>query len=251
MIPALIPLPRVILFDLDDTIVAYDAASEGCWREACTRYADQISGVTPDELCVVIQRQSEWFWSDAERFRQGRLNLAEARRQVVSGALATLGLACPEAARAIAHLRTELHEQRIAPFPGAIAVLQQLHAAGIRLGMVTNGSSDKQRAKINRYQLTPFFDCIVVEGEFGCGKPDDRVFRHALSQLKADPAETWMVGDNLRHDIAPAQALGVTGIWHDFRGKGLPADAPCQPRRIIRQLTELLLDNDAEQALFL
>lgn len=158
----------------------------------------------------------------------------------MSAALVSLGATDTSAAADIARLRTEMHEARIAPFPGAIDVLQQLRAAGVRLGMVTNGSSEKQRAKIIRHNLEPFFDCIVVEGEFGCGKPDERVFRHALTQLQAAPADAWMVGDNLHHDIAAAQALGIFGVWHDFRGKGVPKDAPCQPGRIIRKLEELL-----------
>ena len=234
-------LPRAILFDLDDTIVAYEAAGEGCWQEACTQYAAQLQGLMIDAVYAAIQERSLWFWSDPERFRLGRLNLAEARRQVVAAALEQLGAPNPVAAEAIARLRTELHEQRIVPFPGALAVLQQLHQTPTRLGLVTNGASDKQRAKINHYNLSVFFDCIVVEGEFGCGKPDERVFRHALRQLDTAPAEAWMVGDNLLHDIAPAQALGLTGIWHDYRGKGLPAHAPCQPDRIIRTLGELCI----------
>ena len=233
-------LPYAILFDLDDTIMAYEAAAEGCWQEACARYASRLGQVSQIELQSGIRRFSDWFWSDPERLRQGRLNLAEARRQVVAGALATMGVTETEVANDIARLRTELHEQRIAPFPGAIDVLKSLHAAGVRLGLVTNGASDKQRAKIIRHNLEPLFDCIVVEGEFGCGKPDERVFRHALAQLDAAPADAWMVGDNLLHDIAPAQALGIFGIWHDFRGKGLPPDAPCVPGRIIRKLEELL-----------
>ena len=233
-------LPRAILFDLDDTIMAYDAASEGCWLQACAYYAAELNGPTPDALNTAIQEQSKVFWSDPERLRLGRLNLSEARRAVVISAFEILGTPNPTVAEKLACLRTELHEQRIAPFPGALDVLQQLSKTKTRLGLVTNGASDKQRAKINRHNLTAIFECIVVEGEFGCGKPDERVFLHALTQLETAPADAWMVGDNLLHDIAPAQKLGMTGIWHDFRGKGLPANAPCQPDRIIRKLDELL-----------
>ena len=234
-------LPRAILFDLDDTIMAYEAAGEGCWQEACAQYVTVCNGPTVDTLNAAIQAQSKWFWGDPERFRQGRLNLEEARRQVVMRALEVLGAPNPAVAEKIARLRTALHEQRIAPFPGAIEVLRKIRGAGsTRLGLVTNGASDKQRAKINQHGLETFFDCIVVEGEFGCGKPDERVFRHALQMLETAPADAWMVGDNLLHDIAPAQALGLRGIWHDFRGKGLPADAPCLPARTIRRLDELL-----------
>ncbi len=233
-------LPCAILFDLDDTILAYDSAGDGCWQEACARYAEDIRGPKPADLGAAIQEQSRWFWSDPERFRQGRLNLVDARRQVMARVLESLGAPNPDAAQKIALLRTELHEQRVVPFPGAMDVLQQLHKTGIRMGLVTNGASDKQRAKIHRHSLAPLFGCIVVEGEFGCGKPDERVFRHALAQLDTPPGDAWMVGDNLLHDIAAAQALGITGIWHDFRGRGLPADAPCVPKRIIHRLGDLL-----------
>ena len=126
--------------------------------------ASRIEGPTIDALCAAIRQQSDWFWRDAERFRQGRLNLAEARRQVVVSAMEALGVRDTSVASEIASLRTALHEQRIAPFPGAVEALQRLRQTGTRLGLVTNGASDKQRAKINKYGLEPLFVCIVVEG---------------------------------------------------------------------------------------
>jgi putative hydrolase of the HAD superfamily len=235
------PFPtRAILFDLDDTILAYDAASTGCWETACAHFATRLNGVLPQDVVDGIRRQSDWFWSDPERFRQGRLNLERARQQVVSAVFAELGIPDGGLATDLARLRTEIHEQRIAPFPGAIDALRALQSRKVRMALVTNGASDKQRAKIDRYALAVFFDCIVVEGEFGCGKPDERVFRHALSRLDVPPEDAWMVGDNLLHDIAPAQALGMTGIWHDHRGSGLPNRSPCAPVRVIRRLSDLL-----------
>jgi putative hydrolase of the HAD superfamily len=243
-------LPRAILFDLDDTILAYDAASTGCWEAACAHFAARLGGVQPHDVVVAIRRQSDWFWSDPERFRQGRLNLEWARQQVVSAVFAELGIPDDGLAIDLSRLRTEIHEQRIAPFPGAIEVLRVLQFRKVRMGLVTNGASDKQRAKIDRYALAVFFDCIVVEGEFGRGKPDERVFRHALSQIGVPPQDAWMVGDNLLHDIAPAQALGMTGVWHDHRGSGLPDQRPCAPDRVIRRLSELLPGDPPETATF-
>ena len=73
------------------------------------------------------------------------------------------------------------------------------------------------------------------------GKPDERVFRHALELLEVvDPSKTWMVGDRLEHDIKPAQKLGIYAIWVDWRGEGLPESSTVQPDRIIRRLSELL-----------
>ena len=80
---------------------------------------------------------------------------------------------------------------------------------------------------------------ILIEGEFGAGKPDAAVYRHALDTLGARAEETRMVGDHLDFDVAGAQQLGMQGIWIDRAGEGLPAGCVVCPDRIIRTLTEL------------
>lgn len=234
-------LPQAILFDLDDTIVAYDATVETGWRLVSEHFTPQIQKANAIELQAAIRRQASWYWGDPERHRRGRLDLLAARTAIVAAVLETLGQPDPELARAMAQMRTDLHTQSIEPFPGAVETLRALRCADVRLGMLTNGNADAQRNKINRFELGSLFDCIVIEGEFGCGKPDARVFRHVLKELDTSPEDAWMVGDNLVFDIAPAQALGLIGIWHDWQGRGLPAEAPCQPHRIIRRISDLIL----------
>ena len=72
------------------------------------------------------------------------------------------------------------------------------------------------------------------------GKPDKRIFLHALERLNTSPKNAWMVGDNLDWDVAGAQQLGIYGIWVDWRGEGLPELSLVQPDRIIRNISELL-----------
>lgn len=88
--------------------------------------------------------------------------------------------------------------------------------------------------------MSPFFDFIVIEEEFGHGKPDERVFFHALKKLNVTPGEAWMVGDDLERDIGGAQNVGIPGIWVDWRGGGLPASTKIQPERIIKSVAELM-----------
>jgi putative hydrolase of the HAD superfamily len=234
------PLPPAILFDLDDTIVAYDTPGAAGWRLVCEHFGAQVPELTAAEFHAAIKRQADWYWADPERHRRGRLGLLAARAEIIAAVLKSLGRTAPALAHAMAQMRTDLHTQAIEPFPGAIEALHRLRTLGVRLGLITNGAADAQRAKIRRFKLETLFDSIVVEGEFGCGKPDERVFHHALAELRATAADAWMVGDNLAFDIAPAQALGLTGIWHDWQGRGLPAEPPCTPHRIIRRISELI-----------
>ena len=124
--------------------------------------------------------------------------------------------------------------------PGALDTIHYFRRHGVKLGLITNGDAQGQRAKIDRFNLAALFESVVVEGEFGVGKPDARVFQHSLAVLKVHPSQTWMVGDNLRGDVGGAQALGICGVWVDFRGKGLPQDSPIRPDRIVRSIVELI-----------
>jgi len=124
-------------------------------------------------------------------------------------------------------------------FPDARETLDLLRRRGIPLGLVTNGDASQQRDKIERFGLAPYFEVMVIEGEFGAGKPDEAVYRHALGRLGVAPRDTWMVGDHLEFDIDGSQRLGLRGIWIDRQGAGL-TDSPIRPYRIIRSLRELM-----------
>ena len=107
------------------------------------------------------------------------------------------------------------------------------------MALITNGAGEAQRAKIERWGLAGHFECVAIEGELGVGKPDTRVYIHALEQLGAGPRDAWMIGDNLEWDVAAPQRLGIAGIWVDVRGTGLPSGAPAKLAAVIRGLVEL------------
>ena len=106
---------------------------------------------------------------------------------------------------------------------------------------MTNGDAREQRDKIARHALEHYFDVIVIEGEFGTGKPDQAVYRHALERLGARASETCMVGDHLDFDVAGSQTLGIKGIWIDRARGGVPSTSRVRPDQIISSLTALRL----------
>ena len=110
----------------------------------------------------------------------------------------------------------------------------------MKLGLLTNGGSEGQRVKIERFELAAHFDYIGIEGEVGYGKPHRGAYETALRGLRASLDQTWMVGDNLEWDVSGAQAVGIYGIWLDKYGRGLPHDTTAQPDRIIRSIAELV-----------
>jgi putative hydrolase of the HAD superfamily len=232
-------LPLALLLDLDDTLLRFAPDADACWLSLCERFAPRL-GVEPERLLGAIRESADGYWSDPERSRRGRLDLPSARRAIVRGGLARLGLDAPAEGEALADAYTELREERVRPVPGAIQVLRTYRFRGVRTALLTNGSGLFQRRKVERFGLEPLLDVILIEGELGFGKPDVRVFRRALESLEVAPGDAWMAGDNLTADVVPAQRLGLRTIWVDWAGRGLPADAPVQPDRVVQSLAELL-----------
>jgi putative hydrolase of the HAD superfamily len=232
--------PRAVLLDLDETILTYPSVADTCWQTICRRFCGRLPGVSAEALFAAIWEHRDWYWSDPERLYWGRLHLERARQEIVAGGLRRLGGDDLSLAEEIARAYALLREEGVAPFPGAIETLRALGEHGIRLALVTNGPEGLQESKIAAHGLAERFDCILISGKLGYGKPDERIFRLALARLHVTPREAWMVGDNLEWDVAAAQRLGIVGIWVDALGKGLPPSSTVRPDRIIRSLAEIL-----------
>ena len=231
------PRPRAVLFDLDDTLLDWYAAVHASWEAVCAVAAPRL-GADAASLRRAIQREGAIFWADEAAVAEYRVRPLDSRREIVRLALLSEGLDDAPAAELARRSLGELRE-RIAPFPDALGTLDALRAEGYRLALVTNGSADTQRAKIERWGLADRFEAIVVEGEFGRGKPDPAVFAHALEGAGAAPDEAWMVGDNLYADIGGAQAAGIHGVWIHRGRLAFPDDPPAWPERRIGHLAEL------------
>lgn len=239
--------PSALLLDLDDTILDDSGLVHQCWRDACARHASRFAPLEAATVADAIRKTSKWFWGDPDRHREGRLQLEAARREVVRLALIDLGVADDGLARCIGDAYSHLRDTGMEPLPDAIDTVRWLRDSGRRLALLTNGAAVAQRKKIVRFELADLFDAILVEGELGFGKPDERVYRRALEALGVKAAETWMIGDNLEWDVAAPQKLGMSGVWIDARGRGVPEQSAVKPDYIVRALADLrsLLTNAA------
>jgi len=232
------PTPKAILFDLDDTILDTTDSATRVWQMTAREFAPRL-GLTPEAIETVMSRIRDWYWSDPQRNAIGRLDLDKARADVADLSLKELGIDDAKLAQQYADFYTLHRIDAMRPFPGAIQTLQHFRGHGIAMALLTNGKAQTQRRKVELFELEPYFNAVLIEGEFGCGKPDERIFREALAACRAEPHEAWCVGDNLQWEVAAPQAMGMQGIWVDWQGKGLPSDTAVQPSHIVRLIQEL------------
>lgn len=109
---------------------------------------------------------------------------------------------------------------------------------------------------LDRHALRSFFPEVIISGRVGYSKPDPRIFELALKTSGLRPHEVIFVGDNLKDDIAGAQAAGIRPVFilrdpslqtdsYDYHAiptkkQVLPDNHSTTDVTTIRSLTELL-----------
>jgi putative hydrolase of the HAD superfamily len=237
-------LPQAVFFDLDDTLLNDNRASEVAWQKVCEISANKTRLFDSRELFKRINVIRKEFWSDPNRDLPGdeaMFNYNFGRMVIVKTALNELGyFRNDNTAVEIVDNYSQLKLECLEFFPEAEKILGTLQKRGIRLALITNGEALEQRTKIERIGIQKFFNVCLVAGELGHGKPHRKIFELALNRLQVEPQQAWMVGNDLHNDINGAHQSGIYAIWCDYGNKGLPADSKVKPDRIIHSLTELL-----------
>lgn len=232
--------PLALFFDLDDTLLDGMSAMQAAWAIVLGEASGPL-GCEPTRLREAIRREATEFWKDEAAVAHWRVRLEEAREHVIRRALVAEGLD-PSWAFRLSRRYGEEHRAHLQTFPDTYETLERLRSLGFRLGLLTNGPAALQRDKLERFGLVPYFDVVVVEGEFGAGKPSPLVFEHALRVVGAVPHQAWMVGDNLYADIGGAKASGLVATWIHRERLQLPESPPAVPDRAIAHLMPGLWD---------
>lgn len=95
--------------------------------------------------------------------------------------------------------------------PGAREIVEDLHAQGVLMGVVTNKPQMPTEAILDHFGLSPYLDA-VIGGDSGVEKKPapDMIFA-ALERLGVRPEDAVMVGDSLA-DVGSARAAGIPVI---------------------------------------
>ena len=232
------PPPRLLLFDLDDTLCDYASARVGRLRRAFS--LDLVAG---DEAShrVGDGPGGTPLGRDVDRMIADSLAIHPHGADHFPELFRRHGIADAAVAEAaMTWYRTNRFEG-LALFADAVATLETLRHAlpDGRIGLITNGPADVQRPKVELLGVERLVDFILISGEFGAWKPDPAIFAEALRLGDAAATEAVFVGDSAEHDIAGAQATGIRAVWVNRTGRPWAAPTP-PPDHEIPHLTALL-----------
>ena len=99
------------------------------------------------------------------------------------------------------------------PFDFSINILSEIRKLGVKTGLITNGRHEVQASKLKLLGLENSFDNIVISGDYGFSKPDERIFRAAAENLGVEMSEMMYVGDHPKFDVDGSRRAGCIPVW--------------------------------------
>lgn len=152
-------------------------------------------------------------------------------RAMPAGKLEHLSLLLAETHRAAS--RFLLHR-----YPGVEETIRHLHQK-YHMAIISDAQTAYAIPELHAVGLSGYFDPIIVSGNFGYRKPDERLFRTALTTMKMKASEVLYVGNDMYRDVYGAQRLGIKTIF--FRSnQGTQDKDGVKPDYIIYNFPELL-----------
>jgi 2-haloacid dehalogenase len=135
----------------------------------------------------------------------------------------------PHWARHAASYRAQFEHSLLGAVDDSVAVLRDLHTAGVRLAALTNWSSELFPYARERFEFLTLFEDIVVSGDEGVAKPAREIFT-VLQERIGIPLDRCVFVDDKAENVAAAAQAGMdalvfteTGhLRDDLRARGLP-----------------------------
>ena len=204
-------MTRALLLDLDDTLYEELSYVRSGFRAVARHLARRLEGADEREL-----------------FRSMMATLqSQGRGSVFDSILSARGV--PADRSTIDHLVRlyRRHPPEIALDAGVLPALRYLSSRFL-LAVVTDGDPMMQTRKVAALNLGSLVPVIVYCWDHAAPKPDPGGFALALERLGVGADQALIVGDDPRHDLPAAAALGVPMV-RVRRGRHAAVANPASP----------------------
>ena len=206
----------ILLFDADDTLFDFPAASARAFDAMCRANDIPNTPLTYLRYCGI--NDGLWWAFHRGEVTKEYLTL---RRYVLW--LRALGLERdPEKCNRdyIAALG-----QTIVPLPHAEEVCRKLAERGHRLFPITNAVAAVQRRRLRLCPFGDVFEDAFISEEAGATKPSAAYFDYVRARVpEISPENTLVIGDSIAADIRGANNAGLKCCWANFTGSPRPGD---------------------------
>lgn len=222
---------RVILWDLDQTLLNFDRSMEYALRAVFERYGLKID----DHIMARYDVINRSYWN---RLETGELT----KEQVTVGRFRTLFEELDITQVSPEEINADYQRELGSVFfymDGAKELVTMLKEKGYRQYVVTNGVNATQANKMKRSGLDRIMDGVFVSEVIGYPKPMKEYFDACFAALPGVAREACiLVGDSLTSDMRGAENAGIAACW--FNPERKEKDVDVRTDYEIRRLEELI-----------
>ena len=194
------------VFDVDDTLYEQIVPFENAFRSLFDIDIDM-------EKFYLLSR----YYSDLkfEASRNGEMTMGEYHIYRIQEAAKDLGVYLTDEQALSMQKEYKKNQQKLKMSDTTISILERAKENDVKLGIITNGPSEHQWAKIEALGVEKWIprENIIVSGDLGINKPDVRIFDAMQEKLKLDFESLYYIGDSLENDILGANNAGWKSIW--------------------------------------
>jgi HAD superfamily hydrolase (TIGR01549 family) len=198
----------VVFFDLDNTLYDHRRAAREALAELYRRYDVAAGGTAVEEFQRLFFEINQRLWL---KLATGDIDVATLRAERFARLFGAAAAPCDDAA-ALGAEYLDIYLGFQYPLAGAEDVLRELQPV-IPLGLLTNGFSDIQRAKVERLGWGPYFKWIIIAEEVDAFKPARAIYDKVCEAAATPPGRILYVGDSPVEDIIAARRAGLITAW--------------------------------------
>lgn len=204
----------ILLFDADDTLFDFPAASAKAFDAMCRANDIPNTPLTHMRYCGI--NDGLWWAFDRGEVTKEYLTLERYVRWLRALRLDRDPAKCNQ--DYIAALG-----QTVVPLPYAEEVCRELAARGHRLFLITNAVAAVQRSRLRLCPFGDVFEAAFISEEAGAAKPSAAYFDYVRTQVpEIMPENTLVIGDSPATDIRGANNAGLPSCWANFTGSPRP-----------------------------
>ena len=231
---------KVILWDIDGTLLNFEAAEKAAIRQCFSHFK---LGECTDEMLTTYQTINREYWKRLER---GDISKKEALVARFSDLLEKYGLDTSVAPQVNAEYQVRLGDTICFNKNGLETV--KMCKGKLLQYAVTNGTKVAQDRKLRNSGLIDLFDGVFISDEIGIEKPAIGFFDEVFETIgEYDKSEILIVGDSLTSDIQGGNNAGIVTCWFNPSGKdndlGLQIDYEISD---LGQVLDIVSINDGE-----
>jgi putative hydrolase of the HAD superfamily len=162
-----------------------------------------------DELLFLqtYDRHNEILW---KKMARGEVNAGDLRILRLRNTFDELDIAHADFVE-LADTYLDYYSRQTFTMPGAKEILRYLQPQ-YRLGVLSNGFSAVQYAKLDRMELTDTFEFTIFSQEVGALKPSTKIFKAAESAAATPADRLAYIGDSYENDIVGAKDAGWLAV---------------------------------------